>query len=123
MVTKYIFGTNLTGHLIFLPTHSLSPHVPKQPSFLHTSQGGYVDRNQVDGDWFGEQVNTEKTLLSIVERRALCDLFSSMNLIDGRYLLLNQEFRRNIGAGSFGTVDRVTYRRPGLLGNTLPLSF
>jgi len=122
LVTLYIIGTNRTAHLHFLPTRSLSPHVPKSPSFLYSSQGGFADQRQEDGEWFGEQLGAA-TLRSIIERRSLSNLFNSMNLIDGRYLLLDEEFRRHIGSGSFGTVDVVTYRRPGLPGNNLPPFF
>src|SRR5271168_3545890 len=70
LVTLHIIVTNRTAHLLFLPTRSLSPHIPKSPSFLYSAKGGFADQRQEAGEWFGEQLGFE-TLLSIVERRAL----------------------------------------------------
>ena len=58
-------------------------------------------------------------VLSALERRWLLHEFSCMNIIDGRFLLLDGK-KKEVGVGAFGKVDVVTYRKAGIAGTFTP---
>jgi hypothetical protein len=116
--------TNMPGELTFFPSKRSVKHKPRDPSFAYTKEGGFNDRKQGDDEaWFRQQIEPSSTMvLSVLERRWLLSRYSDVNIIDGRFLLMDPQYRTTIGSGAFGRVESVVYRKPGVPGTISPLS-
>lgn len=103
----------MIGHFSFLKS-TYPAYNPMPPSIEFTKRGGYKDLRQPEDDgWFQEQIPIDSTMiLSLLERRWLSQNFDQFNRIDGRFIV-SEDVPVKIGAGGFGDVEKVTYKRPG----------